>query len=708
MRFYPEYTGYTPDLDAGPFKASVPGNIQLDYITAHPEFVSDINFGMQHKKMKELEPFTWHYRTVIDFVPEGSDGLWFVTNGIDYIWSLLIDGEEFYSHEGMFTSVELNLSGMLGDKLKNGSVFEVKIHPHPKLYDEPSNRGQAAQCVKPPVSYEWDWHPRVIPSGIWEDTYFETRCGREISCVDVSYLLSEDFKCASVHVDLETGEEAEFTLTSPDGQIVYSKTASGSFSFELDSPLLWWCHNMGTPNCYKWTVKNSVSERSGVLGFRRIKLVMNEGAWNEPAGFPKSRSNPPTQFELNGVRLFAKGSNYVNQEIFGGTMTRERYEELIIYAKECNMNIFRCWGGSGIQKQDFYELCDLYGIMIWVEFPLACNDYYDSEHYLNILEQEGKAIIEKLRRHPCIALWCGGNELFNEWSGMTDQYHALRLLNKLTYELSPEIPYNNTSPLTGMKHGGYTFIDRETGLDQFALFAAAHGTAYTEFGMPGITSVDMIKSCIPADELYPIKEGGSWEAHHAFNAWGADAWLGLPTLERFGDVSSLEAVVETSQWLQGIGYKAIFEEARRQRPYCAMAINWCWCEPWKCAVNTSLIGYPNIKKSGYFTVKDSLRDIVASAKMPRFDYKAGTDFKCEAWLLNDKNEKVTHTVTVSLEICGQKFELGSSEITAEPLLPGKGCEYTFKIPADVPAKTRFKVHATLENGEDNCYEMVIM
>ena len=87
--------------------------------------------------------------------------------------------------------------------------------------------------------------------------------------------------------------------------------------------------------------------------------------------------------------------------------------EQIRLAVECNMNIYRCWGGSGIQKADFYELCDIYGMMVWVEFPLACNNYVGTEKYLRILEQEATAIIKKLRSRACHVLWCGGNELFN-------------------------------------------------------------------------------------------------------------------------------------------------------------------------------------------------------------------------------------------------------------------------------------------------------
>ena len=66
--------------------------------------------------------------------------------------------------------------------------------------------------------------------------------------------------------------------------------------------------------------------------------------------------------------------------------------------------------------------------MVWQDFPLACNDYYDSRHYLKILKSEAEAIIGRVKDHPSLVLWCGGNELFNNWSGMDDQKLALRLL----------------------------------------------------------------------------------------------------------------------------------------------------------------------------------------------------------------------------------------------------------------------------------------
>ena len=711
MRYYQTYTVRTPNDGGAEIPASVPGNVQLDYITAHPEFCGDINYGMEHKKMVALEPYSWVYRTVLRYTKSPDERVFFVTEGIDYIWDVVLDGKTIYSHEGMFSRVELDIT----DMAKPGSVLEVVIHPHPMLHDGVKDRTQAAQCVKPPVSYEWDWHPRVIPSGIWDDTYIETRKADFINHAEARYTLSEDFTRADLHFDIDCAGEFRITLFDPKGRLIYFGSET---DLVIENPMLWWCRGQGEASLYTYVVTSSSDFKKGHIGFRRVKLVMNEGAWNEPSEFPKSRSVPPCQLELNGRRIFAKGSNYVNHEIFTGTLNRAKYEEQIQLAVACNMNIYRCWGGSGVQKTAFYDLCDFYGMMLWVEFPLACNNYYDSPHYLAVLEQEASAIIRKIRSHPSLVLWCGGNELFNNWSLMTDQHLALRLLDKLTYELCRDVPYIMTSPLSGMKHGGYTFIDGQTGLDQFALFTRSKATAYTEFGMPGITSVEMLREIIPEEELFPIpaERGGSWKAHHAFEAWGKEAWMGYPTLEKYGDVSTLEALVETSQWLQYVGYKAIFEEARRQKPYCAMAINWCWCEPWKCAVNNSLIAYPNIKKVGWYSVRDSLRDVVGTARMFRFDYKRGERFECELWLLNDLPEEVKDAVVTVYAVipCGEGKNVtccfGISRFhDVAPLTNAKGGTFGFDMPEDAYGN-RFEVIVETKLGDEvlvNRYPMAI-
>jgi beta-mannosidase len=137
---------------------------------------------------------------------------------------------------------------------------------------------------------------------------------------------------------------------------------------------------------------------------------MAQGEWSKPNKYPMSRSNPPICLELNGKRIFAKGTNMPTPEIFPGIVTKERYQQMLTLVKNANMNIVRMWGGCGIQKNVYYNLCDEMGIMVWQEFPLACNHYgaYDCDHYCRVLNEEAKSIIKRLRNNVSLVLWCGG------------------------------------------------------------------------------------------------------------------------------------------------------------------------------------------------------------------------------------------------------------------------------------------------------------
>lgn len=639
------------------FPAQVPGNIQYDYAVSHD--FGDIHFGMNHLRFLEIEDWEWEYRTELNFTAAEGERVWFVTRGVDYFFDIAINGEIIHKHEGMFTIVELDIT----DYLRGGDTLSVFVHPHPKKPGEPVDRNQAAASCKPAVSYIWDYHPRVLPSGIWDETYIETRTDATVCSAEVTYTLAEDFSSAAVHFDADCGAPCEFILEDAEGNVVY---AGSEPDFVLDAPHLWWCRGQGEAYLYRWTVRSASDAKTGTVGFRRIALVMNDGSWIEPALFPKSRSDAPATFELNGRRIFAKGSNWVLPEMFPGNLTEEMIARHLQLVYDANMNILRCHGGSAINKDFFYSECDRLGIMVWMEFPLACNNYVGTPAYLRTLEAEATAIIRRLRPHVSVSLWCGGNELFNNWSGMTDQSLALRLLNKLCYELSPERPFIMTSPLNGMGHGGYTFWDPDQECDCFQLFQKSSNTGYCEFGNPGIHSVEYIKSIIPEDELFPPKPGASWEAHHAFNAWQATRWLCLDVMGRYWDVDSLENMVHYSQWLQCEGYKGIFEEARRQWPHCAMALNWCFSEPWKTAVNNSLVSYPCEPKPAYDAVAGSLRDVMFSARIPKFDWKEGEVFRAEVWMLNDTQAPADAPVEVEVELGGVVYPMFTWNAHTEP------------------------------------------
>ena len=693
MKFNQNWTARAirPDGATEWFPAEVPGNVQYDY----GRFMGwgDISWSDNVKKFRETEDWHWEYRTTLNYELKNGEKAVFVSEGIDYIFDIIVDGEKKLAYEGMFSKVEVDLTDAIGKELI------VHIYPHPKRETaEFEDRQQADQSVKPPVCYEWDWHPRMLVSGIWQDTYVETRAACYIYRCEPFYELNEDRTHADIRFEVECDAPVEITLFDPDG----NEIGKGD-KFSIDNPRLWWCNGQGLPELYTYTAKTGSHTVSGHIGLRTVKLVMNPVHWIEPIAFPKGRSVAPIQMELNGRRIFCKGSNWVNPDIYNGRIDYARYETLVTYAKECNMNIFRCWGGSGISKKPFYDLCDKMGIMVWMEFPLACNNYEGTPHYLKILEQEGAAIIKQLRCHPALVMYCGGNELFNNWSLMTDQHLALRLLNKLCYDLDKERPFIMTSPIFGMGHGGYTFYDPAAKKDVFQLFQSSNCTAYTEFGCSAVAEVETLKQIIPEDELWPIRDGGNWRLHHAFGAWGAERWLCMSTLEMYAQepLDSLQKVCDLSNWMQCEGYKAIFEEARRQAPYCTMAINWDYCEPWITAAGNQLIGYPLHKKPCYFAIQSSLRPVLASARIPKFDWNAGEKFSAELWLLNDAPLTPEKTIKASIRLAGVEYPLLTWET-------GKVDENTNKIGPTInwilPDVDAGEFTLILDTGDDTASE----
>lgn len=654
MRFDQQWIGgqYDPDgiVKHALFPVEVPGNIQYDY--AKYIGIEDLQYASEVKRLEETENYYWEYRCNLSFkAPAARERIFLVAEGVDYQFDILLDGEKIHSQEGMYTPVELDLTEIA----RPGALLQFIIYPHPRRPGPYlSYRDLADQSCKPPVVYGWDWNPRLLISGLWQPCYLETRDHGYIRSCEPFYTLNETRDSASIRFETDCDEAVSYTLLDAEGNIVYQGSQP---EFQLDQIHLWWCNGQGTPYLYTWIAESKSHKRKGRIGFRTVRLIQNADA-NEKNIFPKPRYPAFMTIELNGRPIFAKGSNWVNPELFFGRITKERYKELLLAARDANMNILRLWGGSGFKKPAFYELCDELGIMLWQEFMLACNNYRGTEHYLAILEKEASSALRALRCHPSIVLWCGGNELFNSWSGMDEQSHALRLLNKLCYELDFHTPFLMTSPSAGVAHGGYLFQDEATREDVFSSFARSEYTAYTEFGVPCFADVELLKKIIPENELFPISPTENWVTHHAFHAWGESRWACLPILEYyFGKIDSLEKAVESSQWLQHAGYHAIFEEARRQWPHCSMAINWCYQEPWLTAANNSLISYPLVFKPGYYAVKEALRPVLASARIPRFAWKSGDLFSAEIWLLNDSPEIIEDEITVSIKIGNWEKEL---------------------------------------------------
>ena len=655
LNFTVGYSDSANNIPQKMYTATVPGAVQLDYIKG--ENIENIYFADNLTKLLFLEDKWWHYKAQLPKMNGGKTYL--CCNGIDYCYKVRIDDTVIYEYEGLYKPFRLDIT-----EYSEKTLF-IDIAPVPKI-EGAEGRSQAAACCKPPVSYGWDWHPRLIPVGIWEEIWLENTEHGYINDLSVNYTLSENRKSAEITTYLSLSENEEFTISvlDPSGKEIkeYLGKGSATITDTLEDIELWWPNGYGEQALYTVTATlkaDTTITKTLKIGFKTVELVLPETSWKYPEVMPKSRSDAPTLMVVNGKGIFLKGSNFVSPEIFYGTLTKDRYLPLVTLAKEAHFNVFRVWGGGVVHKKDFYDLCDENGILIWQEFPLACNEYKNDPHYLSVLESEALEITKRLRHHTSLALWCGGNELFNSWSKMTEQYHALRLLNAICYKETPEIPFIMTSPLCNMAHGGYTFINTVGGskTEVYEAIRNSTYTAYPEFGCPAFSPLENIRAAIPENEIFPVKPTPAWVLHHGFDAWQENSWTEMPTLERyFGKAECIEDLIANSDILQSEGLKAMFEGARRQWPRCTMALNWYYDECWPTAAGEYLVSYFGKARPAYDAVKNALRPIFASAEIEKFSYREGEILETKLWLLNDSLNAIESTnISAYLELDGKRL-----------------------------------------------------
>lgn len=637
--------------------ATVPGAVQLDWGKAHgyPDYVYSENY----KQYVWMEDSFWTYRTALAF-PSLAAGqrLFFICGGVDYSFEIGLGEQVLHRQEGMFTPVEIELTG----RAKSGDTLWVRVDPIPKSFrpdpeinDRGRQRGQADHSCKPAMSYGWDFHPRLVPLGIWQDTFLEVRSSTHLAAAELDYRLNDTFDRAYITVAVALdgtpapGSSVRWELLGSDGSVVLTRdiaASPGATTVEatLENPRLWWPFDQGTPELYTSRVSllgaagKVVEAREQRVGFRRVRLVTNEGAWEQPAIFPKSRSLPPTTFEINGRRIFAKGANWISPQIFPGLLDRETYAKQLALAREANIAILRCWGGAPVMKDSFFEIADELGIMLWQEFPLACNAYPDDPAYLRILDQESRSIIRRLKHHASLVLWCGGNELFNDWSRMTEQSLPLRLLDSNCLELDPRRPYMHTSPLEGSAHGPYHFIDWSTDHESWELYQDSDYLAYNEISTgAGLRPLELLRRFIPEDELFPLTPSPAWVAHKAINPDGRRLHLAPSNLEHyFGPSSSIEELIERSQFLMNEGLRGVLEEIRRKKMRTSMALVWCFNEPWPNAAGCgNIVTWYNTPMPALRYVGLGFRPVLASARIRKMAWRPGEDFAPELWMLSD-------------------------------------------------------------------------
>ena len=121
-------------------------------------------------------------------------------------------------------------------------------------------------------------------------------------------------------------------------------------------------------------------------------------------------------FAVNGVPVFAKGANLIPFDMFYARVTRAQQLRVLESARDAHMNLLRNWGGGYYESDEFFDLADEMGLMIWQDFMFGggLSPAYDPAFRANVLAEAGEQV-RRLRDHPSLVLWCGNNEVEAGW-----------------------------------------------------------------------------------------------------------------------------------------------------------------------------------------------------------------------------------------------------------------------------------------------------
>jgi len=327
-------------------------------------------------------------------------------------------------------------------------------------------------------------------------------------------------------------------------------------------------------------------------------------------------------FKIDNQPVFMKGANWIPADVFLPRIGKEKYRQLLMAAKEANFNMLRVWGGGIYEDDAFYDLCDSLGIMVWQDFMFAGAMYPGDEHFMESVKQEVIDNIKRLRRHPCIVLWCGNNEMDEAWHnwGWQQQFKltsadSTRLwqdYTRLFHELLPQLvkehdgtrPYISTSPTHGwgrkqsMTEGDSHYWGVWWGLEPIEKYTEKIPRFMSEYGMQAMPDWETIKSFSqPQDRDTASVVMRAHQKHPT-------GYKTLATYLQQNDYhpTSFKGFGEATQELQARALTTAITAHINAAPYCMGTLFWQFNDCWPVS-SWSVVDYYGRKKKAYHAVK---------------------------------------------------------------------------------------------------------
>jgi beta-mannosidase len=677
--------------------AEVPGSIHHDLLEAG--MIRDPYYEMQSMESEWIKDRWWIYRT--DFNVDASlkgKHLELCLKGIDYKGHVSLNHTKLGSHAGMYNPFVVDITGLV--KFNGLNHLEVMLESAP---DEMGQIGYTDKTAtqKARFVYKWDWCPRMVHLGLYDDVTVNYYGKAAIRYSHIQPMIKDENWILNIGTELEAFQETNVTIivkllwenhvvAETDQKMHLTRGYSqGNTQVEVENPYLWNPRGHGEQNIYQVLIE--VLDEDGLsdcaqyeTGFRTLEYVTCENA---------APGSLPYNVVINGKKIYVKGVNMTPLDMMYGSVTEERYKEVLRGLVKANINLVRVWGGGLIEKEIFYRICDELGIMVWQEFIQSSsgisNVPSELKGYLELLKNTAKHATKEKRNHVSLTYWSGGNELTDSKGipvGLENP--NIRMLAEIVRNNDPDrlfLPTSASGPLEFLDidqpgknhdvHGGWKYYGTE---EHYRIFNRSDSQLHSEFGVDGTANYETLCTFLEPKNRKAVSMGENivWRHHGEWwDTYGRDSSI-------FGKFApdELKIFIKCSQFIQGEGIRYAVEANRRRMFQNCGNMIWQYNEPWPNASGTNIMDYYNRPKLAYWMLRDAYRPISPSLSYNKLIYRRGEIFEGSLYIANDQRafKDILHCKVMDMEYREMNF-------LSYKALAGENCcvkveDLTFAVP----------------------------
>ncbi|HOZ48156.1 MAG TPA: glycoside hydrolase family 2 [Candidatus Hydrogenedentes bacterium] len=691
------------DLDAAALdaiEARVPGNVELDLV--HAGALPDPFFGANIHLLRPYEFHEWWYSREFDGPAEGAEEDWdIVFSGLDTLATVWLNDSEVGRADNMLIEHRFDVSHALHFgarnrvtvRLQSPIQFARQQHYEPGMAGA-EHREEALFIRKAPHMFGWDIFPRAVSAGIWRPAWLEAQPKNAIEQL-YYWTAGVDAGGATLGVRFQFRTDAR----ELDGFSLRFHGACDGHTFDFEWPVefvaggchihvpdarLWWPRGYGKPDLYTITAQlcrdgDVLAERTDRVGLRTLVVDRTDTAGPQWMPGPKGNgrySVPPEPdhhfvFYVNGCPIMVKGANWVPLDAFHGR-DAERVDDAVALFDDLGCNMIRCWGGGVYEDHRFFDLCDEKGMLVWQDFAFACGRYPHTDAFLDKVRVEAQSVVEKLRNHACLALWCGDNEIdaSYEWGGgLSPERNRINreVLPRVVHRCDPYRHYVPSSPYMPPGTGNGTpeqHLWGPRGYYKGPYYTHHNAHFIGEIGYHGCPNVSSIRRFISQDALWPWQDNREWHIHDSYH-WRHDRIdrdrIGLmanQVREVFGTVpDDLDTFALASQIVQAEAKKFFIESTRLRKWRTSGILWWNVIDGWP-QFSDAIVDYFFGKKLAYYYIHRAQRPVSIIIG------ESGSEKYRPVVVCNDTREAVRGTYRIADADTGDAVAEGAFDVPA--------------------------------------------